>query len=1025
MSNAGEILAQLSPEKRRQVALILREVRRRKATTSPTNAKESGAELVARTRAATAAANPASIPGDSVNLPRQATTNEEGLAFTAGIGVGAVENLAALAAMGVDVTADVLTAGPARRALNGGPATAPLPLTQKVTQGADWLQKRITEAVLGEGVDTEVAGAGGRLVGGFVDVPIGRALGVGADVARTVPPAPRAVAREALQEAPAAASKAPATAPEAPAANAPAVTRAAPGATNTPAPATNVVPFRRSPEEPPAVPADADRDWIAIANDLNQLDLKRRLALGAGDSVKPLPVEEIERLKNLIKRRADREYGALKEAGQPLTREQRNVLYSTGRVQLTAQQEQALQALREFRGKVSAYEGAGITLDDPQLERLKNGQDPKLTAEQARLWSEFDTAKDATQPPKVRREILGRVVRNFPESVEKFGDLGADVARRLREREFQIASRTAKDQQLVQELKKQGLTTAQWDEVVDLLEAKTPPARYRELDPRVVDAATRIENVLAEVDRDAVVAGVLKELPTGEKVLFQGLKNFYPHWKRGDDPEKAALDVLYRRFGTRNRSLTHVRYADDPDYLRGSEVPDVLGSYLRTARVHIEDTKALGPDVQGEIERLGTALTKQGHDGSYARIGLQQAFGTGSRPTRFAREFVGGVNRLQSSLAMGLSPLAQVGQIVSPITKAGFLPVAREAVTLAKAVWSPEARTHIAEIARTGATTGDMLEHMIGEPVNSRFTDVLSKVSLHLRAFAAEDEALRLISAGVGPDYLRDLVGAVRGDAPWWRRIGDFRTRSKIAAQAEDEIRRMGIDVERMKAGSITPDDDARAGFYLSRQTQFSVRPEAAPSLAFTPAGKFFYLFKRYALNQGAFLANEVIAPARQGNLRPLARFLVAGSFVGAGTKTAQDAVLDRENWLLAKIKGEVVARRCCVPDESLGRFVTWSLAASQLGIFYSILTMRPSGFLEFLAGKNLSDVARILDTGRYYAGGAVDAAREGGAPGVKDWASDEFDKARHGEGRINRTVQRVAPIVRQVKEGVFHRDDE
>jgi hypothetical protein len=1056
MSSAGEILAQLSPEKRRMVALILKERRKRQeagAFVRESAAIESGAEFVARTKAATAAQHPNVLPGDRfqadasgfwetladprtyaelAKLPGEMIDEARRHPIQAnvdqrlGVVKGAVKGLAGLGALAVSA-ADVLQPGPAgtvaqieaagtRGASVLGPVAGAVDAVDRGAMAvidripgrdpnaATNISMAVADELVGQNIDPAAILKGVRVL------RAARAAGAADDVAK-------AAAREVVQESSAAASKAPATATEVPVVNAPAVSDAVPGATNTPAPATNVVPFRRSPEEPPAVPPDAARDWIAISNDLNQLDLKRRAALAAGEPVEPLPLEEIERLKALIKRRADRLYAEAKEAGQPLSRAQRDSLYSSGRVQLAPDQELALQAARDFRRKAAAYEEAGITLDDSQLQRLKAGDESNLlTPEQAKAWDDFNTT--APSAPKIRAEILGRVARNFPETVEKYGETGLEIGRRLRERDFRIASKTAADQQLIRDLKAQKLSATQWDEVVDLLEAKLPGERYGQVDPRVMDTAMKIQGVLAAVDQDAVAAGVLKELPSGEKVLFQGLKNYYPHLLRRDDPDKAALDVLYRRFGTRNRSLTHVRYADEEGYLRGSDTPDALGTYLRTARVHIEDTRAMGNDVQAEIERLGEQLKREGWDGSYAKIGLQHTFGTGARPTRFAREFVGGINRLQSALSMGLSAIAQSGQIVSPIAKAGFAPVAREAVTLAKAIWSPSARQHVDEIARMGATTGDMLEHMIGEPVNSRFSAVVSRAPW-LMAFAKMDEALRLISAGVGPDYLRDLVGAIRGEASWWKRIGDFRTRDKIAAQAEEEIRRMGIDVERVKAGDITPDDDARAGFYLSRVTQFGVRPQDAPSLAFTPAGKFFYLFKRYALNQSAMIVNEIARPALQGgDLRPFARFLVAGSFVGAGAKTAQDVVLDRENYLLSKIKREV-------PQESLPRFIAWSLAASQLGIFYSLLTMRPSGFAEFLAGKNLSDVARILDTGRYYVGGAADATREGGLPGLGDWTAGEFDKARSGEGRINRAVERVAPIVRQVKEGVFHRDDE
>jgi hypothetical protein len=111
------------------------------------------------------------IPADSVRPARAASAGELGAAGGIGVGVGALEGVPSLAAMGADATFDTLTAGPVRRAVKsvvpGAPVLLPwenaddpsMPLTQAVASLGDRAQRGLKSAVGLDGIATDATDA--------------------------------------------------------------------------------------------------------------------------------------------------------------------------------------------------------------------------------------------------------------------------------------------------------------------------------------------------------------------------------------------------------------------------------------------------------------------------------------------------------------------------------------------------------------------------------------------------------------------------------------------------------------------------------------------------------------------------------------------------------------------------------------------------------------------------------------------------------------------------------------------------
>jgi hypothetical protein len=852
----------------------------------------------------------------------------------------------------------------------------------------------------------------------------------------------KAVAREAVQEAAnatkAASSSIPADAPSAGPANAapnatdlapakilperpagtPTGTQTAPAQSQPPSDLRqNVLPFRKSdavtPDAMGAVDGVVEQEVKAVsletANNAGLLDLKRRLALHRGDEVLPLTEEESAKIRGTIQRRGKRLIMEAKDAGTPLSKQQREEFFRSGKTTLSPEQQAAIQKAGEVRRTISRLEDAGIDdLTEEQLSRLRAGdpEDKVLTAAQMAKWSEATGA----YPPH-RLEWLGRVFVNAPERIRTgFGDTGKELYRKIIGRNSEVARNIAKDRQLLAELRGKGLTGSELDEVISLLEDKLPADAYRSLDPEIVDVALKLHDVFREIDADALAQGIVKDTPGGQR-LYSSRAQFFPHVRDSAKPQN-KLEAQFRLHGTRSKSILTSRYAEDAeDFVRADRALDVVDRYLRDARTFLSDARHFGQDLPEAIESYAHRAAREGYDPSFVRGTLNLLFGTGTQHPKRMKRAIGLWNRAESAVSMALSPISQLNQWATIATKAGMTPTLKATAEMVKLVKGNKAWREAAE--RSGATIGDALDALtLGEASDSVAARVLEKAP-HLKLFAQEDAALRLLAASTGPGYAEDLLQAVRGKDTWLRRLGgDLRTKQTRVQQARDELLDMGVELDTALAtGKLSDEDKLEAGFWLSYKSQFGTHTSDLPLLAASPAGRAVYLFRRWSLAQVRFLSDEVVKPALSGNLQPLARFFTASLLTGSATTTAMDAVLGKSNWLLEQF------RQTGESDESPEEFVFRAIGAAQLGLLWGLFFGSGSyDMLSLIVGKTAADVARMGQTYVQHAHGATEALLQGGLPGYADWADGKLSEFAAGEGQAFRAMEKTIPIVRQTR---------
>jgi hypothetical protein len=785
-----------------------------------------------------------------------------------------------------------------------------------------------------------------------------------------------------------------------------AATPAAQVAKPNPAAPDNVIPFRKN-DAADARQPEAKPVSLETANNSGLLDLRRRLAMHRGESVAPLTDDESARVRNTIQRRGKRLIVEAKEAGTPLSKGQIDEFFHSGKTSLAPEQQAAIQRFKETRRVISRLEDAGIDdLSEEQLSRLRAG-DPENEVLTAAQLTKFSEATNAYPPHRL--EWLGRFFVNAPERLRTgFGETGKELYRKVIGRNSEIARNIAKDRQLLSELRGKGLTGDELDTVINLIEDKLPPEAYRSLDRETVDVALRLHDAFKEIDADALALQIVKDTPGGER-LYSSRAQFFPHVRDTVKPQN-KLEAQFRRQGTRSKSILTTRYAEDAeDFIRADRALDVVEKYLKDARTFLSDARHFGQDLPEVIEGYAHRAAQEGYDPSFVRGTLNLLFGTGAQHPKRMKRAVGLLNRAQSAASMSLSWISQLNQWATVATKAGLTPTLKATAEMVKSVKGNKAWREAAE--RSGAAIGDALDAItLSEASNSPVARLFDKMP-HLKLFAQEDAALRLLAASTGPKYAEDLLRAVRGEDDWLRRLGgDLRTKETRIRQATDELRDMGVDLDSaLSTGKLSEDDQLKAAWWLSYRTQFGTHTSDLPLLAASPAGRAVYLFRRWALSQIRFLSDEVVKPALSGNMQPLARFFTASLMTGSATTTAMDAVLGKSNWLLEQF------RQSGESDESLGEFVFRAVGAAQLGLLWGLFF--GSGqydMLTLVVGKTAADAARLGQTYVQHAHGATEALLAGGLPGYADWADGKLSEFAAGEGQAFRAMEKTLPFIRQ-----------
>lgn len=203
------------------------------------------------------------------------------------------------------------------------------------------------------------------------------------------------------------------------------------------------------------------------------------------------------------------------------------------------------------------------------------------------------------------------------------------------------------------------------------------------------------------------------------------------------------------------------------------------------------------------------------------------------------------------------------------------------------------------QAARSGAALETSILQVIGEYsklthriAGREFTGVWSPLEmlnnptkfLETVQFINAEKLQRNIASNMGRAYAEELQETLKNIE-----IGGNVSPAK-AARTKAALKELGISWEK-GADNFDDDDFFRAGLRFSNKVNFRNRPGDAPILWGSPYASWFRKFKTFAFNQGAFLSDNILTPARNGNIKGAAAALTAYLTVGGAVGWTTDRV--------------------------------------------------------------------------------------------------------------------------------------
>jgi len=508
------------------------------------------------------------------------------------------------------------------------------------------------------------------------------------------------------------------------------------------------------------------------------------------------------------------------------------------------------------------------------------------------------------------------------------------------------------------------LTAEEFEQVLDVRENLIKPANAR-----IARAAKELGVILDDFGRSAKEIGLEVRNPlTNKTVDFAPIGDYIPH--RVDLKKLAASkDEVIQHF-VNTGQIPDVKKATT--FIEGILEEKPFISLAREIMPQASWPKRYGSleyarlfEWPREVLQRDKRLISDYINRASMRLGQAQIFGPenelvadffrGVRGKEFGKEAVDLVKR-----ELGIAPTTLVKRANERL--ASKLRVFQTTTKLGTAAISNAFQSvNTATSYGIGPTTRAIWEDLFGNKQTAEFAmDAGVAVESALRQMAEE-----FLGPGARKARIQKFITAPgftqtetfnRRVAAWAGRIfasGEFDKLLKNLDNkaAREAIEKLGINVDdALKAGKLSEDDLIRAGRKAVETTQFTTRVLDMPPAWTTTWGKVLTQFKNFSYKQGQFVADEVVKPALQGNLTPLARYTILGM-------------------LLGEVSGDIksLIRGTKRPEKFLDRMADnigqIGGAGAPAELIESVKRRGRLGLYEFITGPTVGDFAELLTT--------------------------------------------------------------
>ena len=340
----------------------------------------------------------------------------------------------------------------------------------------------------------------------------------------------------------------------------------------------------------------------------------------------------------------------------------------------------------------------------------------------------------------------------------------------------------------------------------------------------------------------------------------------------------------------------------DPFLIRDAQ--GVLSKYYQDVHGRIEYAKVFGADDEA-FEYLYKDLLGRNHEvGERAWETYNTAVRSHSSETlqsfvktpEAIRRIVGSIKSFET-LKLMFAQVINLGQgVVNGTTlltaKGGINPAEAYKISLKSMmdVAKLKGDSHLAEmIDRSGASLQNLIMQASGDMNQAYHTisgreliapfDILNNPTKFLKStgFFHVENFNRSLAAVMGKNYADTLV---------LKRIkllgqGPGKKFTKELAEVDAALKEMGIPPNFSKIDDVSQQSIRDAMQLFSNQVNFTNAAHNMPIATQSFFGKFAFQFKSFAYHHGVFIGDNVIGPAKRGNLVPLATYLGVGSPVG------------------------------------------------------------------------------------------------------------------------------------------------
>ncbi|HEY2930864.1 MAG TPA: hypothetical protein VGK99_03890 [Acidobacteriota bacterium] len=229
----------------------------------------------------------------------------------------------------------------------------------------------------------------------------------------------------------------------------------------------------------------------------------------------------------------------------------------------------------------------------------------------------------------------------------------------------------------------------------------------------------------------------------------------------------------------------------------------------------------------------------------------------------------------------------------------------------------------------------------------------IAQTYLKMIGFGATERFNRTVSAVAGKNYAEQLAGTLR--------------KNPADKSASFQLSRLGLNPATIMERGLSEDDLLKAAQTVTRETQFSPRPQNLPLFLNSPSGKVLFQFKTFVYNQTKLIKNEILQNVKSDPAAASRKILMLVAAAPVVGELGLDAKMLVRNFVAGVLNNDVHVDR---PSALVDRIIEDYAAVGSFGIFgdiYQSGKYGERGITNLIAGptaSNLMEAAVATGTG-------------------------------------------------------------